>query len=181
MVQNIIHTPNLLKNLANKDVVVDTCAIIEASKNDAFLDLLYELKRQNCTLLSVFPVQNEFLAVASNQQEYNELKKFLEDLDITFLPRNIEHKFEDKGKSFSIALRRSKVRKPSYVDRLLLSIPYLYKHVADSIYVMTSNHRDVPLEFFNLTDYVVWNKKDGFSEIGLYQFDQTKFNEIVDH
>lgn len=174
----IIYTPNLVETLSNKNIIIDTCSIIEASKNDDFLNFLFQLGDKKCTFLSVKPVWNEFLAAADSGEEYKTLKEFLKKLDIAFLP-NVEQKLNEEGEYFSIAMRRSKVKNPSYVDRLLLFVPYMYKHSIEEMFVMTSNHKDVPREFYDRVGFIVWDNDADFRQIGVYQLNLERFNKIL--
>lgn len=84
----------------------------------------------------------------------------------------------EEGEHFSIAMRRSKVKNPSYVDRLLLFVPYMYKHSIEEMFVMTSNHKDVPREFYDRVGFIVWDNDADFRQIGVYQLNLERFNKI---
>lgn len=179
MAASLIHTPNLLDQIRGQNLIIDTCVIIDASKDAEFANFIRSLANDNCTFVSIQPVKDEFLSIADSSDEYKKLEKYLETLKIAFLSPNIENTYDEQGKDFSIALRRSKVNKPSYVDRLLLSIPYLYRKSPEKMFVITSNHRDVPYEFYDRVGFVTWDKGKEFTEIGLYEFNEEKFNVII--
>lgn len=179
MTTNIIYTPNFLDIIDNASIVIDTCVIIHALKIIDLDNFLRELSKRNCTLLSVPSVKNEFLTAGDTVQRYNKLNEYLESLQLVFLPPDIEYRLNKEGCNFNIALRRSKVRNPSFVDRLILSIPYLYRKSPEKIYVMTSNHQDVPREFFDRVGFISIDTGSDFVQIGLYEFNSGNFDKIT--
>ena len=179
MTTSIVYTPNFLDIVSNTSVVIDTCVIIDALKITCLDTFLRELLKHGCTFLSAPPVKNEFLTAANTDQKYNELNEYLKSLQLVFLPLDIEHRLNNEGKIFNIALRKSKVNNPSFVDRLILSIPFLYRTSPEKIYIMTSNHKDVPKDFYDRVGFISIDNNEKFIEIGLYEFNEKKFNKIV--
>lgn len=174
----LICTPSIDEKIVGNNIVIDTCVIIESSKNvelDLFLNYMRE---KGSTFLSLPSVKDEFTCGANNLEEYRELSDYFDRQDILLLPKCEEKLLSDDGIKFNIALKRSKVRNPSYVDRSLLFIPYLYTNPVEKPYIMTSNHRDIPREFYDLAGFVSY-EKDGFHSIGVYEFNEDKFNKAV--
>ncbi|MBQ9020383.1 hypothetical protein IJ096_03650 [Candidatus Saccharibacteria bacterium] len=113
-------------------------------------------------------VKDEFLCSVHNIEEYKELLTFYATLKIAELPKIKQLNIESDGAYFSIALSRCKNISPSYVDRLLLFATYMYRDVPGGIYLITSNHKDVPSELFECVGFVSYNM-GGFHNIGVYQ------------
>lgn len=176
---SIISTPDLIDIISNTTVVIDTCVIIDAIKNEKLDTLLREFLKKDCTFLSAQPIKNEFLVAADSVQKYDELNEYLKSLQLVFLPLDIESRLNKEGAKLHIALRRSKVKNPSFVDRLVLSIPFLYRTSPEKIYILTSNHKDIPLEFYDRVGFISIDKGVEFAEIGLYQFNGKKFDKMV--
>ncbi len=179
MTTNIIYTPNLLDTISGASIVIDTCVIIHALKIANLDRFLRELLGRDCTFLSVPAVKNEFLTAGDTIQRYNELNEYLESLQLVFLPLDVEYRLNKEGCSFNIALRRSRIRNPSFVDRLVLSIPYLYRRSPEKIYIMTANHQDVPKEFFDRIGFISIDNGSDFVQIGLYEFNDNNFDKIT--
>lgn len=178
---NIIYTPDLPELIANATLVIDTCIIVDTTKDSDFFSFMRKLKENyNASLISIPAVKQEVLGVADSKKEYKALEKSIEALKIIFLPSAVESKFELEGENFSIAMRRSRdTNRPSFVDKLLFSIPYLYRKSAEKIFIMTSNHKDIPLDIFNRVGFIARDNGKDFSQVGLYQFDQEKFDKIT--
>lgn len=177
----IIYTDNLAKLVTNATLVIDTCVIVDTTKSPEFLALMRRMKGEyNAALVSIPAVKQEVLSVADNKKEYETLKESIKALDVVFLPSAVEDKFEREGMKFSIAMRRSRyVKDPSFVDKLLLAIPYLYRESVEKIFVVTSNHKDVPLDIFDRVGFIARDNGKEFSQVGIYKFNQEKFSKIT--
>ena len=78
----------------------------------------------------------------------------------------------------NMVLRHCKNIHPSYVDRMLLMTPYLYRDSSEDILLMTSNHNDVPLEIFDRIGFISYDDKE-FHNIGIYKFNADSFDRMV--
>lgn len=177
----IICTPNFIDLITNATLIIDTCVIVDTTKSADFFSFVRNLKdNYNTSLISVPAVKQEVLGVADDKKEYETLEKSIEALNVLFLPSAVEDKLDREGMEFSIAMRRSKeTNKPSFVDRLLFSIPYLYRKSVEKIFVFTTNHKDMPLDIFDRVGFISRDNGKEFSQVGLYQFNQDKFRKIT--
>jgi|GEM_PF-3898634 len=175
---SLVYTPSLPETLKDSNVLVDTCAIIEASKNEELERFLDGLRENGCTFLTLPSIKDEFTCGAKNLEEFRELSDFFESQQIILMPKNEDKLLTNEGIHFNIALARSKVHNPSYVDRSLLLLPYIYQKSSEKVYVITSNHKDIPREFYDLTGFISY-EKNGFRNIGIYNFNLEKFNKII--
>ena len=174
---SLICTPNLQDILSDAILVVDTCVLIDASKNREVSLLLSGLEKAGCVFETPPAVLNEFTCNAKDRTEYKEMRQFFESLNIGLIHRIEDHFLDDAGPTFDMVIRRCKVNRPSYVDRLVLFVPYWYK--AQKMLVITSNHKDVPHEFYDLVGHISYESKNEFRNIGVYSFNREKFDKIA--
>lgn len=172
---NLAYSPNLTDVIQNSSLLIDTSTFIDASKCEPFRDFLSSLQDRDCSFFTVRPVVDEFLCPAKNQDDYVGLAEFLDSFGASVM-RTPEPVSDDIA-AFNIALNRCKNIHPSYVDRLLLTIPYLYRASAEKIYLVTSNHKDVPRDFFDRVGFVTHDDVE-FHNTGFYQLNLEKFNKI---
>ncbi len=175
---SLIYTPDLFDKLQDANLLLDTCTIIDASKCAEMNDFLEDLSKNSCTFLSLPAVRDEFVCSAKNSEEYRQLEEYIESLDILFLS-NVEKRISSVAdKKLSIALSRCKSISPSYVDRLLLKVPYVYRNSSEKIYLITSNYKDVPQELFNRIGFITYDA-GSFNNVGVYEFDGSRFEHMV--
>ena len=53
--------------------------------------------------------------------------------------------------------------------------PHLYRDSSEDILLMTSNHKDVPLEIFDRIGFISYDDKE-FHNIGIYKFNADSFD-----
>ncbi len=56
--------------------------------------------------------------------------------------------------------------------------PHLYRDSSEDILLMTSNHKDVPLEIFDRIGFISYDDKE-FHNIGIYKFNADSFDRMV--
>lgn len=175
---SLVCTPSLLNDLSGNNLLIDTCTIIDASKCDAVYNFLMEIKNHQCTLVSIPAVKEEFLCSANNLSEYSDLLAFYDALGILPLDKIMHGMLGPDSAAFDIALSRCKNIKPSHVDRILLSVPYHYRNAPEKMFLITSNHKDVPDEFFARVGFIT-HDIGGFHNIGVYRFIPEKFDRMM--
>lgn len=182
---NLRCNPNLPQELEDAFLVVDTCSIINAMNAADFRDLLLEIRKSGCSLFSAISVKQEFLRYVTSIRERNEAIKSLDALDIQFI-RDIDQKLEtDRGIAFQLAFnsyyknKHGSNKTPSYVDMLLLFMTYYYSHDSMEVYLMTSNHRDVP-GFYERDELVVFEESGNIRTEALYKFNKSRFENKID-
>ena len=169
----LVCTPNFFKDIHDSDFVIDTCVLIDASKYEEVDAILRKIQQENCTFLSVPAMRDEFVCQADNLEEYEWMQKIIESFNIGFFDINrASSTMTSNYKDFNILLSHCKGIKPSYVDRQLLAIPYLYSNLHNKIYLATSNHKDVPKNLFNRVHFISYDTGE-FLNIGIYELNLT--------
>lgn len=176
---SLIYTPDLLKKLEDANVLLDTCVMIDASNSDDVDTCLRSLLENGCTFLTLPAIREEFTCSAKSRKDYENLSKYIGSFDIVFLNNTEKRLISDDNALFNIALGRCKNIHPSYVDRMLLSTPYLYRNSSEKIYLMTSNHKDVPLELFDRIGFITYDDEI-FHNIGIYAFNENNFVKKIE-
>ena len=166
---SFVSTPNLEEILCGSNLLVDTCTMIDATKCREVKDFLLNIRSLDCTFLSIKPVKDEYTCSANNKSDYNELENFADNFIDIWLPIQ-----DSEEPLFSIGLSRCKNIKPSYVDRQLLKILYIYRNASERIYLITSNHNDVPGEFYERIGFIT-HDNGGFHNIGIYKINLANF------
>lgn len=136
------HTPTLATDLSKSYILLDSTALIDASRSDDFLNLLSSISEKGCSLITIPSVVYEFTRNANNIEGYNERQEFIKGLNITVLNR-IEEILE-KEQVFKIAYAKafgSKDKGPSYTDALLCTVAY--KHRGHGMMLMTAITIDI--------------------------------------
>lgn len=173
---NILYDPALLQNMADSCLVIDTCVLIDASKNSELLKLLQELKKCGCELKTVSAAWVEFLRSARTSSERAGYRDFLLGLGLKcFRSAEQDQIFYPDGALFQLVLRQCKVKGPSYVDLLLL---FMATQCANAKLV-TSNHKDVPSEIFDVENIITTNRSGEFRTTGIYSFNSDHYKDIA--
>lgn len=175
---SLVCTPRPFDNLKNVDILLDTCVIIDASKNDDVDTKLRLMLEDGCTFFSLPSVREEFVYVSRNMQEYGNSLAYFRSLDILTLDSTEKRLVSDDNAIFNMVLCHCKNIHPSYVDRMLLMTPHLYRDSSEDILLMTSNHKDVPLEIFDRIGFISYDDKE-FHNIGIYKFNADSFDRMV--
>lgn len=175
---SLAYTHNVLEKYSKSYLLLDTCTIIDASNCDEIDFLLRKIAESGCTFLSLPAVKEEFTCSAKNKTEFKNLLDYIDSLNILFLNNTEKRITNNDNIDFSIVLGRCKNIHPSYVDRMLLSIPHLYQKSSENIHLMTSNYKDVPLELYNLEDFITYSDKI-FHNIGIYSFNANSYERRI--
>ena len=175
-----IHTPNLEVTLKGSNLLLDTCTIIEMLKRDEVREIISDLTKLDCTLLTISPVKDELTYGANTIKEYDDTSNFLATQKILILNEDRRLYPENEVEIFRIALSRCEKINPSYIDRMLLSIPYFYRKGSEKTYLATLNYKDVPLDLFDCVGIVTYRVNKAFHNIGFYEFNNNKFNRKME-
>ena len=175
---SLAYTPDIFNELRDVNLLLDTCTIIDSSNCDEIDDFLRRISTSGCTFLSLPAVREEFTCSAKNLNDYNKLMDYIDTLGIVFL-NNVEKKLAvDDDVVFNIALGRCKNIHPSYVDRMLMAVPFLYRNSSERILLATSNHKDIPRELFDLKQFITYGD-NVFHNIGIYEFNVLSFSDKI--
>ena len=173
------HAHTLVSDLSESHVFVDSTALIDASKSDEFLNLLTDIACSGCTLYTIPSVVYEYTRTANTLKGYKERLEFIKELGLIVFNR-IEELIEKESRIFLVAYNGEfkDGKGPSYTDSLLCTMAY--KHRAVSSYILTANHKDMPLSIFDRTQLITIDIKGQFQIEALYKFSEQKFSKVLD-
>lgn len=175
----LLHTPTLVADLSDYSVFVDSTALIDASKSEPFLKLLTGIAGSSCTLYTVPSVVYEYTRTANTLEGYKKRLEFIKRLGIVVFNR-VEELIENESQIF-LAAYNSQFKdngSPSYTDSLLCMMAY--KHRASKPFILTANHKDMPLSIFDRKELVTIDIKGKFQIEAFYQFSDSKFSRVLD-
>lgn len=174
----LLHTPTLVSDLTESSIFVDSTALIHASQSDEFLSLLSDIASSGCALYTIPSVVYEYTRTANTLTGYKERLEFIKELGIVVFNR-IEELIEKEGQIFLVAynIQFTDGKGPSYTDSLLCTMAY--KHRTGEPYVLTANHKDMPLSIFDRKELITLDIRGQFQVEALYQFSESKFNTVL--
>lgn len=159
----IIESPNLLSTLKNKYLLLDTNVFIDAFSNPKEFGLFFnELKSNETSLVTVDLIKTEFLKGAFNKTKYTEKLEFIEEIIDTCLPMTqdiLDYIYE------LILMYKEDGKGVSFPDFLLGATLMKYK---SSLFIMTKDSSDFPLNIFELASYVNVIKRKSIHCYGIY-------------
>lgn len=166
-----------LGRLSDATLVVDSTALIDASKCPAFMDFMAGLVDTGCTLVTVPSALYEFKRGARNLEQLNAFNEIINDLEIQTIQHIEERAQEKDGQIFTSiynveAVANRKEKGPSYTDSLLCLVMYLYRHV--NIKLLTTNYRDIPESLFTKTDIMAYDTGREIRTAAFYGLDKNK-------
>jgi predicted nucleic acid-binding protein len=161
--------------------LLDTTALIDASKSDEFLRLLTSIAADGCALVTIPSVVYEYSRNADTIAGYNERQDFIKGLSITVLNR-VEEVLE-KEQVFKIAYakafsRKDKDKGPSYTDALLCTVAYKYRN--HGMLLMTANHKDIPRSMFDRTELITIDVGGQLRNEAIYCLSPEKLNKVIE-
>jgi hypothetical protein len=122
----------------------------------------------------------EFARGAKTIEQFNWYVDFVNNLGVGVF-KNVETEIMS-DKAFAVLLQKySKIGKKSisYTDFLLLMLLHKYVHIADKVYLMTSNHQDVPLRVFDRNDIMALEFEEGVQTQALYRNSLAKLQALT--
>lgn len=178
---NLQYTPSLVNDLSGGYLLLDSTALINASKSDEFLELLSGAVRNGCTLTTIPSVVYEFTRGSDSLEKYNQYLSFINGLGIVVFNK-IEETINDEMRVFSLAYnkafaKRAEQKAPSYTDSLLCMTAYKYR--TSHLKIMTANHKDIPLSLFNRTELITIDIRGELRNEAIYEFSDEKFGNIL--
>ena len=175
----LVCTPNLFNDIRNSILIIDTCILIDASKYEELDAILRDIQQEDCSFISVPAVQDEFVCNANSTDEHDWMLKFIKSFNIGFFDINKSgDRIANEYRDFNILLSHCKNIRPSYADRQLLAIPYLYSNLPNNIYLVTSNHKDVPKNLFDRIHFISYDTGEFFN-IGIYKLNLVNTQKMV--
>lgn len=169
----IIYDNNLISKFENETLFLDTSTLILSFASDKkFLKLLYDLKRVNCSLLTIPSVFFEFTRGSDSLLKYNErVNFFTEGLGIKTYP--IERQLDDIGE-FIVVFQKIAPNTISYTDFLLCCCLYKFKGCG----VLTENHKDFPISILDRDEIITVDTNDNqIRNSAIYKLSPEKFEK----
>lgn len=157
----------LLDKFQDQSILLDTTALIEASKSPAFLELLIGIKNKGCDLFTVPFVVTEFLRPATDIKQYNKFKDLMKSLGLIVL----EQKINDDD-DFRL-LYFHDVEKGSCTDYELCKVARHFK----TIFLLSGNHRDIPTSIFQREGIISIDHGQILHSESLYQYSPELFEK----
>lgn len=181
----IIYNPHLLDNLAGCNLVIDSTAIIDASRNDDFLALLRNLSQRDCTLITIPSVIYEILRYGRDAQKQASLRELISDLEI-LTTNGIEEsalngdclRFVSIYANLALGNRKSENGKnagPSFTDSLLCLT--LYKYRRTNIRLLTKNYHDIPAKLFDREEIIAYDEGKQITTHAIYSLNKERMEQ----
>jgi hypothetical protein len=169
-----LYPSQLLQDLNQATIFLDTNVFSVATKSKDFLDLLVDLKNDaSCALTTIPSVVFEVTNGSSTLEIYNERTEFISSLVDAINPM----KFIDNIADFSVVMAKINANNKSYTDFLLSSCLYQYRHVKVSL--LTTDLRALP-PFFERAHIITTEETSGdVKNFGLYRFDEVAYTKAA--
>lgn len=180
---NLLHTPQLADALSNSTVIIDSTALINASKSDEFLELLSSCVAKGCSFMTISAVVHEFTRGAKDTTQLDSQLQFINGLSIAVVPRVEDMAKTDENKTFLFAYNNAATgnrgeKGPSYADSLLCLLAYKYRH--SGVKLLTANHRDIPLSMFDRDELITMSISGELRTEAMYSFSESKYSKVLD-
>jgi len=179
---NLLHTQSLVNNLSDSTLIIDSTALIDASKSEDFLKLLTDIAKAGCAFVTINAVIHEFTRGAKDIAQLNKQIQVINGLGIIVYPR-LEDKIDKKDQVFLFAYNKTTIgnrseKGPSYIDSLLCLLAYKFKHTG--IKILSANHKDIPLSIFNRDELITMDISGELRTEAIYSFSEDKFKPLID-
>lgn len=165
--------------------MLDTTVLIDASINDAFAEYLVQLTITECSLYTIPSAQYEFTRMAKDAAARVKYDNLIRELKIAIIG-GLETKINDEAvKEFlliynnCINQQRGQKKAPSYTDSLLCLSLFLKSEKTEKLMLMSANHKDMPIEFFNREDVITIACGNNISNECIYSFNRKNYQQIV--
>lgn len=169
----ILYPPNLIVEIANSDLFLDTNTFIGAiSFPELFEEFFKQLKNNGCVYLTIPSVVFEFTRGVESIQAFNKRAEFITSLSSIY---PIERHLNDL-ESLTIVLQRIQ-GSISYTDFLLLACLYKFP----TSYLISANHKDCPLDILDRKFVITVDTEKDIRNYGIYKFSLEKFNKAAEN
>lgn len=172
------YSEKLCKKLANRCILLDTSALIEASNSEDFVEFLFKMFDNGVQFATIQDAVDEFTRTALSVEQYEKYKKMLADLDIVVLSeRSVNFGAEDLDRFFFVfnQTARDGRKLPSCTDYNLCRRVFL----TQGLRLMSGNHRDIPLMIFDREDLITIEHGRELHVEALYAFNPSKYEDVV--
>ncbi len=175
----LVHAADLTSRLRSCHLLLDANVFFYSVENEEFYALLLKLHKAGCALMTIPSVVFEFARGAKSVEEYNWYIDYINNMGVAVYPHVEKQMIKDKA--FSVILQTECKRsgsKASYTDFLLMMLLHKFSHMQNSIYLMTSNYKDIPSKIFDRDDILALEFNDGVQTQALYRNSQAKLDSL---
>lgn len=175
----VLASPELVKKLSDAILMIDSTALIDASKSDVFLDFMVQLANSECTLATIPSVLYEVKRGVHNLVQLASLNNMLKGLEMEIIPQLEKKAQEDTNQIFTMLYNKEafggrKEKGPSYTDALLCLTLYLFRHT--NIKLLTTNYKDIPLGLFDREELMVYDTGNEVRTAAIYSLSEEKLS-----
>lgn len=164
--RKILYSPDSIAKLKDGFLILDSTALIDATRNGDFLELLNSYSSNGCSLVTIPPVIYEFNRGARDIRQKEKFDRIVSDLGIEVMRGIDEQALDSKYADFILRLQNS-APKASYTDSLLCFFLYSYRHA--NVRLLTQNYRDIPLDFFEREYIITYEQKTEIRTHAIYK------------
>ena len=174
-----------MNEYSGKTIVLDTAALIDASKTKDFGDLITSMSEKGCIFYSTTDVYFEFIRGSKTLEKIINFTKFLEDLGIELKKSLVDFISSADIMLFNLVINNcfNRTKKiPSLTDVMLML--ELFVNRDKDIYLMTANHKDIPAQIFDTMELIVFETSNEIRTEAIYALNKDRlgkfFEKILD-
>lgn len=170
----IITEKDLFSKLDGKNILLDTCCLIHATKQPELIGkLLRDIKSSGASLFTIPIINLEFLRDVGTIEDFKKRQIFLNEItEGMVFP--VETKLNDIPE-FPMVMKNVHA-KTSLADYLLVASLVIHHDVL----LMTENHQDMPLGILDRISIMSFDNNNGIKTFGLYQINSDKYIRSVE-
>ena len=167
----LLHPPQLISDLVNSTLFLDTNVFVVGSRSEELLELLAKLRNDaRCDFTSIPSVLFEFVRGSQTISDYNENVEFYNEIVSHTQPEKI---FSDAD--FSVVMAKVNAKNKSYTDFLLAAALYSYRN-SGNVYLLSTDIKMFP-EFFDMTHLITVceDRSHEIRNFGVFKFNSTNY------
>ncbi|MBP5205122.1 hypothetical protein J6Z37_02375 [Candidatus Saccharibacteria bacterium] len=156
-----------LGGLKNKNLLIDTTALVDASRDNksAMLNYFKMLKSVGCGLVIIPDAYYEFIRGARTTEQRQKYVNFFNDLDILTVPLTGQILSNEENQRFSIAYSQE-AKHASITDYMLCVALYHYR--GRGMKLLTANHKDMPSSLLERESLIAYDQGDEIRTHAIY-------------
>lgn len=173
-----------MEKLRNKHILLDTNILINSAKYQSeFKEFFNELKKYNVSPNIDCSIKLEFLRTANTQKNLSIKINYLNILlgnDEKRLDLPITEKTLVDARRLSNLFHYLNIKKHS-ISAIDSIISAQLKKYSNNLFLATMNHKDFPLQVFDLIQAINISTINELFTIGIYAFSEKKYNLVLDN
>ena len=182
MSKSLLYSEDFRSN-SRQYLIIDSTALIDASRQEEFLTLLFEKVNSEdygCSFITSPSVVYEFTRYARSREQLLKLKEILNLLNIVeWNPMKLN---DDEREVFNFIYNLESTRNaktgPSYTDAQLCLLAYHFRE--HGVGILTANHKDFPRSIFDRNDLITVDVGGELRTQAIYDFNQDKYDKLLD-